>query len=47
MKVRSVIKVGDSNAVTLPKETGLQRGDAVTLVKEGDKIIIRKVELPS
>jgi len=46
MKVRSVFRLGESIAITLPQEVGLKRGDAVTVTKEDDKIIVRKIVLP-
>lgn len=46
MKVRSVFKLGESVAITLPKETGLKRGDSVAVSVEDDKIIVKKVILP-
>lgn len=47
MKVRSVFKLGESLAITIPKEMGLMRGDSVMVSKEDDKIIVQKVTLPT
>ena len=47
MKVRSVFKLGDSIAITIPKNMGIARGDQVVVSQDKNgRIIITKIDIP-
>lgn len=46
-KVRNVIKIGSSVAVTIPPEMGFVKGDVVTMRQDGNDVIISKLIIPS
>lgn len=43
--IRNVIGLGNSVAVTIPPEMGLEKGDAVKIRRDGDDVIISKLKL--
>ena len=43
-KIRIVRQVGNSMSLTMPKDCGLSLGEYVRIKKDGDMIIITKVD---
>ena len=39
-EIRKVVQLGDSNAITLPRELGLKRGDFIALKRDSEGRII-------
>lgn len=46
-RIRTVMQVGNSIAVTIPQEIGFELGDEVLLTKKDDTVVISKLKIPS
>lgn len=46
-RIRTVMRIGNSVAVTIPPAMGFVKGEDVLLTQDGEKIIITKLEIPS
>lgn len=46
-RIRTVMRIGNSVAVTIPPAMGFVKGEDVLLTQEGDTVIISKLKIPS